>query len=132
MYTSRYLSISWHNKKVSPISIKYYTHTWLRPAFKKFNKHFFSAQAKPSLGLWSIPFLIVVYKVGPQKARIQIVRFHYNAIKVVLLYLTLKIFTLRSVKIRSVKIFFIDFLDELGNFKQKNFYTSKCKKILHL
>ena len=28
------------------------------------------------------------------------------------------------------KIFLIDFLDELGNFKQKNFYTSKCK-ILH-
>ena len=26
--------------------------------------------------------------------------------------------------------FLIDFLDELGNFKQKNFYTSKCK-ILH-
>ena len=25
----------------------------------------------------------------------------------------------------------IDFLDELGNFKQKNFYTSKCKFFLH-
>ena len=28
------------------------------------------------------------------------------------------------------KFFLIDFLDELGNFKQKNFYTSKCQ-ILH-
>ena len=25
----------------------------------------------------------------------------------------------------------IDFLDELGNFKQKDFYTSKCKSFLH-
>ena len=25
----------------------------------------------------------------------------------------------------------IDFLDELGNFKQKDFYTSKCKPFLH-
>ena len=25
----------------------------------------------------------------------------------------------------------IDFLDELGNFKQKDFYTSKCKSFLN-
>ena len=25
----------------------------------------------------------------------------------------------------------IDFLDELGNFKQRNFYSSKCKFFLH-
>ena len=25
----------------------------------------------------------------------------------------------------------IDFLDELGNFKQKDFYSSKCKFFLH-
>ena len=25
----------------------------------------------------------------------------------------------------------IDFLDELGNSKQKDFYTSKCKSFLH-
>ena len=29
------------------------------------------------------------------------------------------------------KNFSIDFLNELGNFKQKNFYTSKCKFFLH-
>ena len=29
--------------------------------------------------------------------------------------------------ILKCKIFLINFLDELGNFKQKNFYTSKCK-----
>ena len=29
------------------------------------------------------------------------------------------------------KNFLIDFLDELGNFKQKTFYTSKCKFVLH-
>ena len=28
-------------------------------------------------------------------------------------------------------IFLINFLDELGNFKQKNFYTSKCSFFLH-
>ena len=33
--------------------------------------------------------------------------------------------------ILKCKIFFIDFLDELGNFKQKKFYTSKCKISLH-
>ena len=34
-------------------------------------------------------------------------------------------------KILKCKIFLINFLDELGNFKQKNFYTSKCKIFLH-
>ena len=33
--------------------------------------------------------------------------------------------------ILKCKIFLINFLDELGNFKQKNFYTSKCKFFLH-
>ena len=28
-------------------------------------------------------------------------------------------------------MFLINFLDELGNLKQKNFYTSKCKFVLH-
>ena len=32
---------------------------------------------------------------------------------------------------QNVKIFLIDFLDELGNFKQKKIYTSKCKIVLH-
>ena len=27
--------------------------------------------------------------------------------------------------------FLINFLDKLGNFKQKKFYTSKCKIFLH-
>ena len=51
-------------------------------------------------------------------------------IKVVLFYPDISNFTFWNVKIWNVKIFLIDFLDELGNFKQKNFYTSKCK-ILH-
>ena len=47
--------------------------------------------------------------------------------KVVLLYPDISNFTFWNVKIQNVKNFLIDFLDELGNFKQKNFYTSKCK-----
>ena len=31
--------------------------------------------------------------------------------------------------ILKFKTFWIDFLDELGNFKQKDFYTSKCNKM---
>ena len=34
-------------------------------------------------------------------------------------------------KFQNVKFFFINFLDELGNLKQKNFYASKCKIFLH-
>ena len=49
---------------------------------------------------------------------------------VVLFYPDISNFTFWNVKIQNVKIFLIDFLNELGNFKQKNFYTSKCK-ILH-
>ena len=37
-----------------------------------------------------------------------------------------------NVKILKCKIFLINFLNELGNFKQKHFYTSKCKNFLHL
>ena len=51
-------------------------------------------------------------------------------ILVVLLYPDILNFTFQNVKNLKCKNFLIDFLDELGNFKQKNFYTSKCK-ILH-
>ena len=50
--------------------------------------------------------------------------------RVVLLCPDISNFTFWNVKILKCNIFFIDFLDELGNFMQKNFYTSKCK-ILH-
>ena len=33
--------------------------------------------------------------------------------------------------ILKCKIFLINFLDELGNLKQKEIYTSKCKFFLH-
>ena len=33
--------------------------------------------------------------------------------------------------ILNFTFFFIDFLEELGNFKQKKIYTSKCKFFLH-
>ena len=49
---------------------------------------------------------------------------------VVLLYPDILNFTFGNVKILKCKIFLIDFLDELDNFKQKNFYTSKCKFFL--
>ena len=32
---------------------------------------------------------------------------------------------------QNVKPFLINFLDELDNFKQKKFYTSKCNFFLH-
>ena len=41
-------------------------------------------------------------------------------------------FTFKNVKILKCKNILIDFLNELGNFKQNNFYTSKCKFFLHL
>ena len=44
---------------------------------------------------------------------------------VALFYPDISNFTFWNVKIQNVKIFLIDFLHELGNFKQKNFYTSK-------
>ena len=47
--------------------------------------------------------------------------------KVVLLYPDISNFTFGNVKKLKCKIFLIDFLDELGNFMQKKFYTSKCK-----
>ena len=50
---------------------------------------------------------------------------------VVLLYPDISNFTFWNVKILKCKIFLINFLDELGNFKQKIFYTSKCKIFLH-
>ena len=50
---------------------------------------------------------------------------------VVLPYPDISNFTFQNVKILKCKIFLINFLDELGNFKQKKFYTSKCKIILH-
>ena len=50
---------------------------------------------------------------------------------VVLLYSDILNFTFQNVKILKCKIFLINFLDELGNFKQKKFYTSKCKFFLH-
>ena len=45
---------------------------------------------------------------------------------VVLLYSDILNFTFQNVKILKCKIFLINFLDELGNFKQKKIYTSKC------
>ena len=50
---------------------------------------------------------------------------------VVLLYPDISNFTFHNVKILKCKKFLINFLDELGNFKQKKFYTSKCKFFLH-
>ena len=50
---------------------------------------------------------------------------------VVLLYPNILNFTFQNVKILRFKIFLINFLDELGNLKQKKFYTSKCKIFLH-
>ena len=50
---------------------------------------------------------------------------------VVLLYPDISNFTFWNVKNLKCKNFLIDFLDELGNFKQKNFYTSKCNFFLH-
>ena len=50
---------------------------------------------------------------------------------VVLLYPDISNFTFQNVKILKCKIFLINFLDELGNFKQKKFYTSKCNFFLH-
>ena len=52
-------------------------------------------------------------------------------IMVVLFYPDISNFTFWNVKNLKCKNFLIDFLDELGNFKQKNFYTSKCKFFLH-
>ena len=46
---------------------------------------------------------------------------------VVLLYPDISNFTFQNVKILKCKVFLINFLDELGNFKQKKFYTAKCK-----
>ena len=40
-------------------------------------------------------------------------------------------FTFQNVKNLKCKIFLIDFLHELGNFKQKKIYTSKCKFFLY-
>ena len=50
-----------------------------------------------------------------------------NLTLVVLLYPDISNFTFGNVKKLKCKIFLIDFLDELGNFTQKKFYTSKCK-----
>ena len=50
---------------------------------------------------------------------------------VVLLYPDISNFTFQNVKILKCKISLINFLDELGNFKQKKFNTSKCKFFLH-
>ena len=46
---------------------------------------------------------------------------------VVLLYPDILNFAFWNVKNLKCKNFLIDFLDELGNFKQKIFYISKCK-----
>ena len=50
---------------------------------------------------------------------------------VVLVYPDISNFTFQNVKILECKIFLINFLDELGNFKQKKNYTLKCKFFLH-
>ena len=48
-----------------------------------------------------------------------------------LLYPDISNFTFLNVKNLKYEKFLIDFLDELGNFKQKKFYTSKFKIFLH-
>ena len=50
---------------------------------------------------------------------------------VVLFYPDISNFTFWNVKNLKCKNFLIDFLHELGNFKQKKFCTSKCKFLLH-
>ena len=50
---------------------------------------------------------------------------------VVLLYPDISNFTFWNVKNLKCKNFLIGFLHELGNFKPKKFYTSKCKFFLH-
>ena len=50
---------------------------------------------------------------------------------VVLLYPDISNFTFWNVKNLKFKNFLIDFLNESGNFKQKNFCTSKRKVFLH-
>ena len=50
---------------------------------------------------------------------------------VVLLYPNILNYIFQNVKNLKCKNFLIDFLHELGNFKQKKFYTSKCKFLLH-
>ena len=50
---------------------------------------------------------------------------------VVLLYSDILNFTFQNVKILKCKIFVSNFLDKLGNFKQKKIYTSKCNFFLH-
>ena len=49
---------------------------------------------------------------------------------VVLLYPDISNFTFWNVKNLKCKNFLIDFLDELGNFKQKTFYTSKFQNVI--
>ena len=49
---------------------------------------------------------------------------------VVLLYPDISNFTFQNVKNLKCKNFLIDFLVELGNFKQKTFYSSKCNFFL--
>ena len=49
----------------------------------------------------------------------------YRCCMVVLLFPDISNFAFWNAKNLKCKIFLIDFLDELGNFKQKNFYTSK-------
>ena len=51
---------------------------------------------------------------------------------VVLLYPNILNYIFQNVKNLKCKNFLIDFLHELGNFKQKKFYTSKCKFFLHI
>ena len=48
-----------------------------------------------------------------------------------LLYPDISNFTFYNVKNLKCNIFLIDFLDKLGNFKQKKIYTLKCKIFLH-
>ena len=68
--------------------------------------------------------LYLLWKVKKPK-----IHFHSlkKFLKVVLLYTDISNFTFWNVKNFRCKNFLIDFLDELGNFKQKKIYTSKCK-----
>ena len=49
---------------------------------------------------------------------------------VVFLYPDISNFTFQNVKNLKYKNFLIDFLDELGNLMQKNFYTSKLQNVI--
>ena len=65
-------------------------------------------------------------KVWNPKRTVSFIKFLRSGPKVMLLYFDISNFTFWSVDILKCKNFLIGFLHELGNFKQKKIYTSKC------